>query len=161
MDRKSNKAHVDHMIRNVLEYIGVKPLNEMALNEMSPKIKRVEGEELTIEYSGATHIDTYYFKVHDGGDDYRKAKKVCRISLLKPKYAPWHPKSEHKNPLNLDADQVRWLVDRLAQTHKKYKNMTNLQYLIDQANQHNEKRYIDPNSIKPENYLKLINQKQA
>ena len=152
MDRKSNKAHVKHMIRNVLEYIGVKPLNEMA---PPPKADYDAGDPIHIRYDHEGQT-TYYFKVYkeEGRDN---ITKLSRISLIKPKYEPPH---DNTPPLVLDNKEVDWLIEKLKSKPNKpnVKEKTLLEYIINELNKHNKglkNGFIIKSNIKPSDYKAL------
>ena len=152
MDRKSNKAHVDHMIRNVLEYIGAKPLNEMA---PPPKANYDAGDPIHIRYDHEGQT-TYYFKVYkeEGRDN---ITKLSRISLIKPKYEPPH---DNTPPLVLDNKEVDWLIEKLKSKPNKpnVKEKTLLEYIINELNKHNKglkNGFIIKSNIKPSDYEAL------
>lgn len=165
MDRKSNKAHVDHMIRNVLEYIGAKPLNEMA-----PIYgKRIEKPSISVHYIGRNRHCTDYFKLVRG-TSYESSPVVCRISLREPTYII-HDKSGRKTsrkgtkgkgrkktqffptPEEIDA-----LVELLAKDSDRYEGMNTLQAMMVDANEHlknNGFKPMNPEAVTPKSYFNL------
>lgn len=124
------------------------------LAEMAPKVDYNAQEELKIEIEHREHGDVHYFKVYLG-KNYDEAKKLCRISLLKPVYEPWHS-TPGKTELRLTNKQVKWLVWKLGQINPNDGELTNLEYMIEFANGQNTVK-IKQGTIKPSDYMALKN----
>lgn len=154
----SNKLHnlcAETVIREVLRDVGVEPLNEMALNEMSPKVNYKKGDPIHIRYDHEGQT-TYYFKVYkEKGID--NITEMSRISLIKPKYEPPH---DDTPPLVLRNWEVDWLIEKLGSKPDKtdVKEKTLLEYIINKLNKHNKglnNGFIIQSNIKPSDYEAL------